>query len=129
MAGLNGTSHNGIATKVMPGLYDRMHEDPMDEVEAERTRLERDLAAAHARSGAARERAAVREERTRASLHAELLAARERLADMEREHERAVARIRATAQAEVERILADARRLLDARGGSADESVAVTDER
>ena len=38
MAGLNGTSLNGTATTVMPGLYDRMHEEPTDEVEAERAR-------------------------------------------------------------------------------------------
>ena len=48
---------------------------------------------------------------------------------MEREHERAVAVIRATAQAEVERILTEARHLTDAGGGGTDDSDVVTDAR
>lgn len=118
MAGLNGTSLNGAATTVVSGtpalkVYDCMQEDPMNEVEAERIRLEGDIAAARARIAVARARAESREVQTRASLHEELLAARERLVEMEREHERLAAEVRAVAAAEVERILAEARQHQD----------------
>jgi rhodanese-related sulfurtransferase len=46
---------------------------------------------------------------TRAALHAEVVASQEALAEMERQHEVAVAQIREAAQTEAARILAEAR--------------------
>jgi L-rhamnose isomerase len=85
--------------------------DPsLDYVAAERARLEAEIAAAKARTAAAKERAASRELELRAALHTELVTSRESLAELERQHEVAIAMVRSAAKAEVERILADARR-------------------
>ena len=75
-------------------------------LDAERTRLESEIAAAESRVVAARQRAAEASE----ALHAVVLASKRRLADLESEHERHITMIRDAAQAEVERIFDDARR-------------------
>lgn len=80
-----------------------------DELETERAGLEAEIAAARARTAAAKHRAAQRDAEMRAVLRAELEASKEVLATMEREHAVAVALVREAADAEVVRILAEAR--------------------
>ena len=77
-----------------------------DEFEVERQRLEAEIAAAKARTAEARRRAADRD----TELRAELIASQELVAEVERQHEMAVARVREAAQAEVKRVLTEARR-------------------
>jgi hypothetical protein len=93
-----------------PSLAMDRAEPVADEFDAERSRLEAEIADAKARAVAARQRAAEREAQMRAALQAEIAASREQLSVLEREHDATVARIRAAAQAEVEQILAEARR-------------------
>jgi hypothetical protein len=81
------------------------HDAGVAALEAERTRLEHEIAAAEARTADARRRTA----EMNAALHAVVVSSKERLAAMEREHERHIEMIRSTAQTEVEHILADAR--------------------
>jgi hypothetical protein len=88
-------------------------------LEAERIRLEREIAAAEARSTAAR----LRTEEVNAALHAVVVSSKERLTEMEREHERHIAMIRSAAQSEVEQILDEARR----RAGVAPQSTSSTE--
>ena len=82
----------------------------IDGLDAERSRLEAEIAAAKARAVAARRRAAERDGEMRAALQAEIAASRAQLGFLEREHDATVARIREQARAEVERILTEARR-------------------
>ena len=76
----------------------------------ERSRLEAEIAAAKARSVAARERAARRDTEMREALQSELAASREQLTSMERDHDAMVEEVRAAARREVERILNEGRR-------------------
>lgn len=113
MVELNGTKLNGHALNgkhvngswVPPSSLPN-HDPDMSADHDERARLVAEVAAANARTAAARERVAAREAEVRAALHAELVASRELLAEMERQHDVAIAMIRSAAQAEVERILA-----------------------
>ncbi len=92
----------------------RPHADEAVQVEAnivgaERRRLDDDIAAAKRRGAASRQRIEAAEADIREALRAELSASRDALAAIERQHEVTVAMIRSAAQAEVERILANAR--------------------
>ena len=126
---LNGTPHNGSRPHLSSAMLDWTRETDLvwlpttatrpavavnapaaDDFDAERSRLEAEIAAAKARAIAARERAAQREAELRAALQAEIAASREELSALEREHDLTVARVRDEANAEVERILAEARR-------------------
>jgi len=125
---LNGTPHNGSRPHLSSAMLDWTRETDLvwlpntsrpavavntpvaDDFDAERSRLEAEIAAAKGRAIAARERAAQREAELRAALQAEIAASREELSALEREHDLTVARVRDEANAEVERILAEARR-------------------
>ncbi len=76
----------------------------------ERSRLEGELAAAKERVAAATRRRAARDLAVKEAMRVELAAFQETIADTERRHQEAVAMIRDAADAEVERILAEARR-------------------
>ena len=69
----------------------------LDEIEVERSRLEAEIVAAISRTVAAQHRAGGLDADVRTGLREELINSRESLADMEREHEAAVAVIRDTA--------------------------------
>lgn len=123
MGGLNGTPINGSHSELSPGLYDRMHEGmpaspapakvwpeaARDELDVERPRLEAEIAAAKARAAAARDRTVRRDLEMRNALRDELIASQESLAEIERQHEADVAKIREVARAEAQRILAEVR--------------------
>jgi hypothetical protein len=79
-------------------------EDALDDTEQERARLTAELAAAHERLAAAKQRTVDRELATRVALDDVVAAARDRLATMQRDHESVLADIRGVAAAEVERI-------------------------
>jgi hypothetical protein len=81
---------------------------PLDDLERQRARLEGEIAAARARTAAARERAAARDAEMRAALRAELVASKESVDEIERECDISIAKVREAAQIEVERILAEA---------------------
>ncbi len=100
-AGLNGV--HGTPAALTPAARS---DNGVAALEAERTRLEREIAAAEARTADARRRTA----EMNAALHAVVVSSKERLAAMEREHERHIEMIRSAAQTEVEQILVDARR-------------------
>jgi hypothetical protein len=96
------------------------HGVPVEAVEEQRARLEADLAAATARLLAARHRAAELDAAAKERIRAELASSRETLAEIDRQHEETIALVRRNAQAEVERILADARRRAGATSPSDD---------
>ena len=73
-------------------------------------RLQREIASAKQRIDEANGRAFERESEVRSLLRAELMISRETLTEMERQYRERIAEVRAGAQLEVERILADARR-------------------
>jgi hypothetical protein len=127
MVGLNGTSYNqpvgGDADDAPWPPVAGSWLEPVDEYAQERCRLEAELAAATERIATAKERAAAREAEVRDALRAELAEAQRKLADMEREHEAALAKVRAETQAEVDRIMADARRKLAAAATSPERTV------
>lgn len=81
-----------------------------DDLEQEKSRLEKEIAAAKERAAAARLRTAARDADVRDALRAELASSKDVLTEMDRAHEVTVAVIREAAQGEVERIMADARR-------------------
>ena len=78
-------------------------------VAAERRRLEGDIAAAKRRAASSQQRIEAAELDIREALRAELSASKDALAAIERQHEVTVAMIRNAAQAEVQRIIAEAR--------------------
>ncbi len=84
-----------------------------DELEMERARLEAEIAAAKARTLAARHHDSV----MRAALHEEVVASQQALAEMERHHGEAIRSIREAAQAEAARILLEARQQVASRAG------------
>ena len=79
--------------------------DPFD---LERARLVYEIAAANERVAGVRARIAIRESEMKVALRAEFVAARRVIAEMEREHEARIAAVSAAAEADVERILAEA---------------------
>ena len=79
-------------------------------VAAERRRLEGDIAAAKRRAASSQQRIEAAELDIREALRAELSASKDALAAIERQHEVTVAMIRSAAQAEVQRIMTEARR-------------------
>jgi hypothetical protein len=129
VAGLNGVPLNGSAVAPSLAPHDWLQEpDPAwppaggtwpataaDEFESERRRLESEIAVATERAAVARQRAIEREAEMRAALREILVASQERVAEIEREHESALAVLRQQAQDEAARILADARRELAER--------------
>jgi hypothetical protein len=82
----------------------------VEDLEVERSRLEAEIAAGKARVAAAKHRAAEMSAALAAALRAEVAASQGALAEMELQHEAEIARIREAADADVERILAAARR-------------------
>ena len=123
---LNGTPVNGSgwepppvplirledAVPVWPPASNSWPGDAPDEVELERARLEAEIAATKAQAAAARRR----DTEIRAALHAEVVALQQRVAEMEQQHDMDLVQIREDAQAEVARILSDARRRWRALG-------------
>lgn len=82
----------------------------VEAIEEQRARLEADLATATARKLAAQHRAAQLDAEAKELLRAELAASRQTLAEIERQHAETIALVRRNAEAEVDRILADAHR-------------------
>ncbi len=98
----NGT--NGYASHAAPDLT------------AERERLEMELEAARQRLIDGRERALAREAASIEALRDAVAASRITLAQLEREHEEAVLRLRAATESEVERILSEAQTMAQTLG-------------
>lgn len=96
----NGTPTNGDAV---------IH--TVDGADVERASLQAELAAAKERIVRARNRADAREAEAREALRAEIASTRDILAEIERQYREAVSMIQATARAEVERVLAEARQV------------------
>lgn len=103
--GLNGMS----GTKGTTGLNGVPRDASVGDDAHEHRRLETEIAAAKARTAAAKERAAAIESEVQADMRRELVASRETVEEMERNHAVAVAMIRDAAQAEADRILEEAR--------------------
>jgi len=104
MSGLNGHS----------GMNGTPHDDSAGIVWADNDasghrRLEMEIAAAKARTAAAKQRAAALDSEVQADMRQELVASRETVEEMERNHAVAVAMIRDAARAEADRILEAAR--------------------
>jgi len=93
--GMNGTPHTANGASA-------------DDAQEHR-RLELEIAAAKARTAAARERAAALDAEVQADMRQELVASRETVEEMERNHAVAIALIRDAAQAEADKILDEAR--------------------
>lgn len=107
-------STNGSTNGATNGSTNGSHADESRQVElngvdAERRRLEDGIAVAKRRAAASHQRIEAAEVDIREGLRAELLASKDALAAIERHHAAAVAIIRDAAQAEVQRILKDAR--------------------
>lgn len=102
----NGHSANGGHVK----HGDLSHGVSVEAIEEQRARLEADLAAAKARLLAAQHRAAELDAAAKEQLRTELAASRETLAEIDRQHAETIALVQRNARAEVDRILADARR-------------------
>ena len=112
---LNGSGVDAARSSIWAAPYDQFAEQqvasssaadvrietPSHELEAERQRLEAQIAATHARIIAARSRADQRDAEIGALLHADLVASQDYIAEMERQHDCAVAAIRAAAEAEI----------------------------
>ncbi len=94
----NGTPINGDTTDCA-----------IDGADEERASLQAELAATKERIVRARHRAEAREAEAREALRAEIASTRDILAEIERQYREAVSAIQATARAEVERVLAEAR--------------------
>jgi cell division septum initiation protein DivIVA len=77
----------------------------VEEVAAERQRLEREIAEAEGRAAAADAEAGARQQHAQAGLGALVLAAQQELAQLEREHALLIERIRTSAEAEASRLL------------------------
>ena len=116
---LNGSGADAARSSIWAAPYDQLAEQhaassladvrietPSHELEAERQRLEAQIAATHARILAARNRADQRDAEIGALLHADLVASQDYIAEMERQHDNAVAAVRAAAEAEIAAILA-----------------------
>ena len=123
-APVNGTPINGFRMGLSTAPDDRWkeeaplwasaragvwHKPEVDELGAERLRLEAEIEVANERIAVARSRVEQRDADLNAALRAELVASQECLAEMEREQDMTVEMVRAAARDEVERILAEAR--------------------
>ena len=93
----------------------------LGELEAERARLEAEIASAKSRTAAARHRMAERDAEVRAALRAELLASKETVTELERHHQTELAAIEERAHAEVVRINAESRRVAVTGGAAPNE--------
>ena len=107
-ATLNGTSV-GEATSghINMAAADAWSSPVTDDLEAERRRLEREIAEARELIARAEARSVDRDIEVRAILRAELLASKEAIAEMERNHEQDLAAIRESVRAEIEQIRAE----------------------
>ena len=111
----NGNGHAPAAPAGLDGVtwapaYDRASvERYLESLDAERARLESEIADADRRTVAAREALTARTSELEAALGAVVLAARSELARIEREQQETVAAIRADAEAEAARIREAAR--------------------
>jgi hypothetical protein len=118
--GLNGGGVDAAMSSIWAAPYDQFAEQhvasslvadvqtetPSHELEAERQRLGAQIAATQARIIAARSRADQRDAEIGALLHADLVASQDYIAEMERQHDHAVAAVRAAAEAEIATIIA-----------------------
>jgi len=115
---LNGNSTNGVtlngsgAGSDTPGhiniaAADAWSSPVIDDLEAERRRLEREIAEARELIARAEARNVERDAEVRSMLRAELLASKETIAEMERKHEQDLAAIREAVRAELEQIRAE----------------------
>jgi hypothetical protein len=118
MSALNGNSTNGVTLngtnvgEVAPGQIsspaaDAWSSPVTDDLEAERRRLEREIAEARELIARAEACSVERDVEVRAMLRAELLASKEAIAEMERNHEQDLAAIRESVRAEIEQIRAE----------------------
>ena len=112
-SGTNGHTMNGSATAMQ---VDRNTDEEL--MAGELARLQTDLVSAKERLETARTRLSGRDRALQEALRVELAEAQEMLAQLDRTHQAAIAKIHADAQAEVERILFDAR----ATGAEPDEA-------
>lgn len=112
-SGTNGHTMNGSATAMQ---VDRSTDEEL--MAGELARLQTDLVSAKERLETARTRLSGRDRALQEALRVELAEAQEMLAQLDRTHQAAIAKIHADAQAEVERILSDAR----ATGAEPDEA-------
>lgn len=116
---LNGSGVGAARSSIWAAPYDQFAEQrgalsladvrietPSHELEAERQRLEAQIAATSARILAARSRADQRDAEIGALLRDDLVASQDYIAEMERQHDSAVAAVRAAAEAEIAAILA-----------------------
>jgi len=93
----------------------------VEAIEEQRARLDADIASVTARKLSAQHRAAQLDAEAKELLRAELASSRDTLAEIERQHAQSVALVQRNAQAEVDRILADAHR----RAGSVTADLAA----
>lgn len=118
MSALNGNSTNGIAKNgscvgsAKAGHNNMAAADVwslpvIDDLEAERRRLEREIAEARALIARAEARSVERDAEVRSMLRAELLASKKTIAEMERNHEQDLAIVRESVRAEIEQIRAE----------------------
>lgn len=99
----------GASTGKVNGAHDDLRIVGTDGVAEEQARLEAELSAARDRVAEAKRRAAAGDAELKAALREEAVAARQALAEMERRHHEAVDLVRTSAEAEVRRILGEAR--------------------
>lgn len=120
---MNGNTMNGSSTNghSMNGTTASTHVDPNSDdqlMAGELARLQTELVAAKERLDTARTRLTGRDRALQEALRLELAEAQEMLAQLDRTHQAAITKIHADAQAEVDRILSDAR----ATGAEPDEA-------
>jgi hypothetical protein len=120
----NGFAANGHSTNGHSTNGELSHGVSVEAIEEQRARLEADLAAAKARLLAAQHRAADLDAAAKEQLRSELAVSRETLAEIDRQHAETIALVQRNAQAEVDRILADARRRAGETGAADDWAAA-----
>ena len=120
VAGMNGPSQqSSSATEQVPAPAPDPNPWPApDPFELERARLVAETAVAKERADGLKARVARRESEMKVALRAEFAAVRGVLDEMERQHEARIAAVRAAAQADIERILAEARRTGTGQSGA-----------
>lgn len=112
-SGASGPTTNGVAAAMQ---VDRSTDEQL--MAGELARLQTELVAAKERLDTARTRLSGRDRALQEALRLELAEAQEMLAQLDRTHQAAIAKIHAEANAEVDRILSDAR----ATGAEPDEA-------
>jgi hypothetical protein len=120
----NGYADSGHVPNGYVKHGDVSHGVSVEAIEEQRARLEADLAAAKARLLSAQHRAAELDASAKEQLRTELAASRETLAEIDRQHAETIALVQRNAQAEVDRILADARRRAGDAGPTDESAVA-----